>query len=137
MSEIPAYLNCTDAIVAAAHSGEYDHISFLINRGANVNAQDEFGNTGIICASERGYDAIVQMLVAAGGSVNVPNNDGDRPLDLARHAKHQSTIDLLLGLGAIGRDGSSAKEQMENAYYDECQVANSIKGGMLRGDGNE
>jgi ankyrin repeat protein len=131
MTKPPRYFDDTDAIVTAAYHGEYDNVIVLINRGADVNAKDEYGNTGIICASEQGYDAIVELLINAGGDLNATNNDGDSALDLARHAKHTSTTSLLLNHGATGRDGPSAKERMEDAYYDACQIANNIKSGMF------
>ena len=137
MNSIPPYFTDSDAIVTAAYHGEYENVLAWIHGGANVNAQDEYGNTGIICAAEQGYDSILEQLVAAGGDVNITNKDGDSALDLAKYAGHQSTVEFLIKLGAAGRNGPSAKEQMEDAYYDACQVANNIKNGMFSGGGNE
>ena len=136
MTSDPPYFADSDAIVTAAYDGHHDNVIELIRRGANVNATDESGNTALIFASEQGLDALVDFLISSGCDLNIANNDGDTALDLAKYAKRQSTASLLVRNGAIGRDGPSAKERLEDAVYEAFEHANRIKSGQLSGHGS-
>lgn len=133
MIKPPPYFNSHDAIVTASFEGDFQVVAALIARGDCVDVRDEQGNTGTIVAAELGHDAIVELLVSAGSDVNATNNDGDSALDLASYAKSERTVALIRTLGGTGRSGPSANEQMENAYYDACQLASSIKSGAFSG----
>lgn len=56
----------TPLLVAVKHTGNVEIIRLLLNRGADVNAQDEEGNTAIAIATERGRLDIVKILKTAG-----------------------------------------------------------------------
>lgn len=131
------YFNEPDALLTAIYNCDYDVIIALLNDGRDTEAVDENGNTAIICASDQGSDAIVDLLLVAGANVNALNNDGDSALDLAKYAKHERIVAMLLARGATGRVGPSAKEQQEDAFCDACHVANNIKLGMFSRDGDE
>lgn len=54
------------------------------------------GVTPLHVAAERGYSAIVQLLIDAGGDLLAQNRDGDTPLDIAlSQRKHARTTDIL------------------------------------------
>lgn len=60
-------------------------ISFAVN-----------GVTPLHVAAERGYSAIVQLLIDAGADLLAQNRDGDTPLDIAlSQRKHAKTTDIL------------------------------------------
>lgn len=79
----------------------------LINRGADVRASDELGDTALHRAASAGFDEIVRLLVDKGASVDARNHQGQSPLAMTRRrggrdgiVDHQTTAALLRELGA-------------------------------------
>lgn len=85
-------------------------IEYTLALGVNINAQNRSGDTGLHRAASRGYDRIVQYLVANGADIETVNNRGLTPLDMAKRLRGRgigqsatsnvSTEDLLRSLGA-------------------------------------
>ncbi len=126
-TEPPPYINDPDAIVTAAYHGEYENVLRLIQQGADFNARDGEGNTGIIAAADHGYFGVIEVQANAGADVNATNADGNSALDLARYGHHRKAVELLIKLGAQGRDGPSAKERREDAMYESFEQTNDVK----------
>jgi len=127
MSNTPLYINDPDALVTAAYEGEYELVCSLVADGANPNVTNENGETAIIVAAESGYDAIIEYLLSHGADINAKDNDGDTALDIAKYNNCMRTVDLLISRGGISSMGSSAKERMMDAYYEDCEKANAVK----------
>ena len=71
--------------------------------GPDVNArQQSFGRTPLINAasSEFAGAATLKLLLEKGADPNLPDNDGERPLDWAMHRADQAKIDVLKQFGA-------------------------------------
>ncbi len=87
-------------------------IQLLIDRGINVNAVDSLGNTALHTWLRSAPEAsdikeIVPMLIKAGADLNLKNNRGETPLDIA--------VDLLLASTDIDdseRDAIAKKEKV-------------------------
>ena len=85
-----------------------DAITIAAEQGIDVNVANAEGNTALHAAAGRGYDSVVEYLVAQGARVDVRNADGRTPLALAQRGRvrgrnsrpHQSTVELLRRLGA-------------------------------------
>lgn len=59
-------------------------IQYLVQRGANVNAQDRYGNTSLMIASIYGSLNIVKYLVEyAGADINILNENQETALEIA------------------------------------------------------
>jgi uncharacterized protein len=67
----------------------------LLNHAANVNVQaNEGGATPLILAVGKGYKELVELLLAHGADVNLPDDRGT-PLAWAKHAGHEDIAKLL------------------------------------------
>jgi ankyrin repeat protein len=55
----------------------------LIERGADVTAQNNDGETPLHLALQRGQVDVARMLIERGADVTAQNNDGETPLHLA------------------------------------------------------
>ena len=55
---------------------DYVMINLLLDAGANINAQDESGNTALIMASMNAHSDIVKLLLQRGANVNQVNKFG-------------------------------------------------------------
>jgi hypothetical protein len=58
-------------------------IQLLLDRGLSINAQATDGQTAVHGAAMQGFDDVIRFLAAKGAKLDVPDNDGFTPLDVA------------------------------------------------------
>ncbi len=76
-------------------------IKKVLEAGANVNYQDDYGWTALMLASENGYIEAVRALLEAGANVNLQNKKSRyTALMLASRKGHIETVRALLAYGA-------------------------------------
>lgn len=92
-------------------------IRFLVQRGANPNAEDKKGVTPLTIASNLGFVEGVEALLAAGARVDQPNAAGETPLISAVHRRDIALVRVLLAHGASpdrnDNSGRSARDYAE------------------------
>jgi ankyrin repeat protein len=59
---------------------EVDVVQVLLDAGAVINLQNNYGMSPLHFAASDGHLEIVQVLLERGADINVKNNDGDTPL---------------------------------------------------------
>lgn len=69
-----------DDFLELCKSGDVDQIKKAINNGANVNAQNDYGNTTLIRATKKGYPEVVKILLQHGSDVKYRNIYGTTAL---------------------------------------------------------
>ncbi len=68
----------------------------LVNEcGANVNEQDNFGDTHLHLACSRGHQDTVEALMSCGADVNITNDLNQTPAQVATYYKHEELVPLL------------------------------------------
>lgn len=89
-------------------------MSFLIGKGANVNARDARGVTPLVLASNLGFEEGVELLVEKKARVDEANSAGETPLISAVHRRNLSLMRILLRAGAdpdrADNSGRSARD---------------------------
>ena len=86
-------------------AGTLDAVRFLLDRGAVVNAVDEDGNTALHYVVDKGFDAVVELLVEHGADLDVANRRGQTPYAIVARgrtgniAAAPATVRLLESLG--------------------------------------
>ncbi|XP_051964376.1 KN motif and ankyrin repeat domain-containing protein 3-like [Xyrauchen texanus] len=84
------------ALMLAVSHGRQEMVRALLDRGANVNIQDDEGSTALMCASEHGRAEIVSLLLEQPGcDITVVDNDGSNALSIALEASHNDIAVLL------------------------------------------
>ena len=86
----------TDALIDACISGKYFRVKQRVEKGADVNAVDEFGKTPIMFAAENGHVEIVILLIKKGAYINEIDSEGNTALSLALSQSHTEIVKLLL-----------------------------------------
>ncbi|MEE2822119.1 MAG: ankyrin repeat domain-containing protein [Acidobacteriota bacterium] len=95
-------------------------VRVVVELGADIHAARDDGQTALHAAAVTGEDAIVQYLVDLGAKVEAEDNLGQTPWSMAAgispdlgrrgtYGNHQSTMDLLLRLGASRKSRKDMK----------------------------
>ena len=96
--------------MVAVRDGREEAVALLIEKGADVNAVNDYNETPMHAAAYRGANDIVQYLFDKGAKLDVVAHDGRTPLIVADgveygngFAAHPETAVLLRKLGAPER----------------------------------
>lgn len=108
---------------------DFKMAQILLDRGANINHQDNNGNTPLILAVKKKNLELVTFVVLSGGDVNLANSDGITPLHQAAFSGNEKIVDFLLKAHAnphlLNNDGYSAYDfAMAREFY---SIATLIK----------
>ncbi|KAK1797468.1 hypothetical protein P4O66_008327 [Electrophorus voltai] len=84
----------------AAHYGNVNVATLLLNRGAAVDFTARNGITPLHVASKRGNTNMVRLLLDRGAQIDAKTRDGLTPLHCAARSGHDTAVELLLERGA-------------------------------------
>lgn len=85
-----------DSIYEAALSGMGHEVLEMLDRGADINAQDTDGRTVLMYASFNGYSELIRNLLLRGAKVNLVDINGRTALMLAASGPFADAVKLLL-----------------------------------------
>ena len=89
-------------------------MSFLIGKGANVNAHDGRSTTPLQLAVTLGFPEGVDLLISQRAQIDEPNSQGETPLISAVHRRDTGILRVLLKAGAdpdrADNSGRSARD---------------------------
>ena len=88
------------ALIYAANNGNAPITNLLLENGANVNDQDNEGNTPLMIASERGHPETVKLLIESGANMNAQDNYKRTALMKASEEGRLEVVAVLLEKGA-------------------------------------
>lgn len=126
---IQAQRQLDKALLNAADFGDAAQVKLLLDRGANLEARDEEGNTPLMTAAETwpgGHPAIVLLLASQGAQVNAHNYSGATALMRAANCNPVSVKILLqhrADAKARDKQGSTA---LMSAVYVGTEVGDYI-----------
>ena len=89
-----------EGLHTAARRNDRATAALLLERGAAVNAKDEYGDTPLHYAASKNAVATAALLVERGAAVNAKTNNGSTPLHLAAWNNAVATATLLVERGA-------------------------------------
>ncbi|XP_061564885.1 ankyrin-3-like isoform X8 [Cololabis saira] len=84
----------------AAHYGNINVATLLLNRGAAVDFKARNDITPLHVASKRGNSNMVRLLLERGGKIDARTKDGLTPLHCGARSGHEQVLELLLDRGA-------------------------------------
>lgn len=88
------------ALHLAVSQGTVDSISILLDRGADIDAQDTDGETPLHAAVQDAYMEEATLLLDRGANIEAQRNDGKRPFQLAVEQGDNMIFTLLRDRGA-------------------------------------
>ncbi|MCB9027436.1 MAG: ankyrin repeat domain-containing protein [Bdellovibrionaceae bacterium] len=80
-------------LFAFAKSGDVVGLQKCLDEGANINVQDESGNTALMLAVQNHHEAVVSHLMEEGASLDVLNKLNQTAIDIAQTSKQKTLID--------------------------------------------
>jgi len=121
------YINEKDAIVWATFYANEEEFHYCLDRGDDLNIQDEYGRTALHAAAEEGWIYYAEMLLERGAQVDATDKECDTPLDYAVFHEHKKMAELLRKHGARDREGPSAKQKLEDTVYEGFASVDAAK----------
>src|SRR3989338_9268296 len=83
VNQVDATVNQRTPLHYAADFGKTEVISYLLSKGAKVDANDAYGITPLLAAVYEGHADAVRVLVKAGASLKVKGPDGKTAVEAA------------------------------------------------------
>lgn len=97
-------------LATAALAGDLRIAALLVQYGADVNAEGEFGETALDQAARSGNKGVVELLLAHGAKVGHKNDSGKTALHLAVTSNDPGTVAVLINHGADVNDRDGDEE---------------------------
>jgi ankyrin repeat protein len=126
MSERPSDLHY---VCYSSRSVAADVYRLVYECGANVNEQDNSGNTPLHVACSHGHQDIVEALMSCGADVNITNDDKRTPAQEAIYSKHEELLPLLDRTSLMDTYTETAAEvNIEKQYISifDCTVCSHL-----------
>ena len=108
-----------NALLAASSRGDVEIVSFLVEKGADVNKRDHADQTPLMAAAIAGHTEIVANLAASGADVNAKGAYGQTPLIFAATSGSVESARILLGWGAMvnARDDMTGETALDRVNH--------------------
>ncbi|WP_288694982.1 ankyrin repeat domain-containing protein [uncultured Brachyspira sp.] len=113
----------------AVQYNNIEGVKSYLAKGANPNAQDEYGFTALMYAALMGYDDIAKLLIEEGTDVNIKDNAGATALMYAARDTNYEMVEFLLKNGADVniRDTAGETALYYSIQHDSFGQENAIK----------
>ncbi len=86
------------ALMWATHAGQIEVVSALLDKGAQIDAQNSSGHSALMIAAASGRIEALELLLRRGADPQLRNRDGLNALELSREAGHEPATRLLAPL---------------------------------------
>lgn len=117
----------------AAGTGNRALIHLLLDKGADIDAQDRYGQTALHCAAAMNRDAAIKTLLCRGADRYVFSSFGEAPLDRAMYYQHFDAVMMLLEGARISATYQYARTALHLAAgYPVDNVAATAVGSLLK-----
>lgn len=88
------------SLIHSARTGNLKALVQALYALANINSQDEYGNTALIYAAYGNHKAILEQLIIARADLDIQGQDGKTALMRAAHQGHRIIVARLIAAGA-------------------------------------
>ena len=95
-------------LMYAAYNGHAPVVNYLLENGAEVNAQANNGFTALIAAAKGGYENIVIALLKRGAKPNLVTDRGETAMDFALRTANTDIYDRLRAVGGLSGQAISS-----------------------------
>jgi len=115
-----------DAFRWAASNGHESIVSYLIEKGVNVDGQGSTGDTALMYAAGANNLEMVKVLIEKGANVNIENEDGNTVVFVAAYKNNLEMVKYVVEHGAdvnkVNNNGYTAA-----SYATDEEISNYLK----------
>jgi ankyrin repeat protein len=87
-------------LLKAVEAGKLDEVTSLLEKGANVDAKDDFDRTPLMMSALGGHTRIAKALIDAGADLNAAAKYGQTALKFAEEQGNDEIAGMLRAAGA-------------------------------------
>ncbi len=106
-------------LLGSAKDHDFKNVVRALDNGANINVQDDVGNTPLIIAAHGGNKKIVSKLIALGANVNIVNNYNSTALSLSLNNGSENIKEIVAELLNAGADYSTLSDEFKEKFVGE------------------
>uniref|UniRef100_A0A8C6V3H6 G-patch domain-containing protein n=1 Tax=Neogobius melanostomus TaxID=47308 RepID=A0A8C6V3H6_9GOBI len=111
-------------LLRCAHEGDTSALKDMLSKGADINFQDSYWWTGLMCASWAGHRAAVRLLLQRGAAwVGVVDLQGRDAMDLAMEAGHEEVVEEFDSFGT--RPTRNSRPAKSAPCLQRCEVCDT------------
>jgi ankyrin repeat protein len=129
------------ALHDAIQEGHIGCVEALLDKGADINARNLYGDTALHAAARGGHVGSVEALLAKGADINAEASDGDTALILAARGGHVGCVEALLAKGADinakNSNGDTALHAAARGGHVGCVEALLAKGADINAEASD
>ncbi|XWS65808.1 hypothetical protein CRYUN_Cryun05aG0145400 [Craigia yunnanensis] len=129
-----------EEVLMAARCGDMRRLQSLLQKGAAMNFQDQYGLTALHAAAIKGHKDVISMLVELGSDLERQDNEGHTALHLAVECGQLEVVEALIDTGANAnaktKTGVTPLYMAKTMGYDDIShllVNRGISGGATLG----
>lgn len=112
----------TTPLTLASQGNKEDIVSYLINRGADVNLENEAGMTPLISAVRFDRIGNIKILLSKGADINYKNKYGNNAVMFAAADSNSETLELLINSRGDVNSRNSMKQTPLMAAVTACNI---------------
>ena len=106
----------------AAQNGDTKHISSLLKSGIDIDVQDQYKWTALMCAAQSGHSSVVKLLLHKGADKLLINSRGKTALDIAKSCHHRTVIKLLEHTEGVKSGQEKSTNSVKPFYCRICRA---------------
>jgi len=123
--------DATKLFIKAAKLGDLEKAKLLLAGDASlIDSRDKDGSTALHCATWKGHQAMVALLLSKGADVNAHsqnNHWGTTPLHAAAHANQAAIAEMLIEHGAdVNAQDMSGKTPLHHTTFHKAKAAAKV-----------
>lgn len=118
-------------LIKAAKKGDVEKAKLLLSGDAGlIEARDSDGSTALHCATWKGHQQMVALLLSKGADVNAHNRNehyGTTPLHAAAHANQAAIAEMLIDYGAdVNAQDMNGKTPMHHTTFHKATATAKV-----------
>jgi len=102
-------------LIVATKMGDNNITKYIITRGANLDYQDELGNTALHYALESGNKYIIDALAYYKANIHIKNREGKSPIEIAKVSENDEIVGLLTNPVPLYKLNDNSKEDDDDS----------------------
>ncbi|CAG8196566.1 unnamed protein product [Penicillium salamii] len=108
-----------ETFITHIKQGQNEDVQLLLSKGADVNAQNDLGQTALMVAASFGHEDITRTLLEYGAAINTICQTGETALTVAAIRGYERLVRMLVASGARvdeGKDAGKTALSQASAY---------------------